>query len=115
MDHAHSIPQSHADDKQCLEMEAMEEEGRDHLSFVATCGVALQVCPPEAHGVLMYPLQLFMGNMSLTTLLAIHPPVSTTREESTLVICNPSTPAAPTPSLGTKQWHPLPDKVASSP
>ena len=29
--------------------------------------------PLEAHGVLMYPLQLLMGNMSLVTLLAISP------------------------------------------
>ena len=31
--------------------------------------------PLEAHGVLMYPLQLLMGNMSLATLLAIPPGV----------------------------------------
>ena len=37
--------------------------------------VALQICPLGAHGVLMYPLQLLMGNMSLTTLLAIPPQV----------------------------------------
>ena len=33
-----------------LEMEAIEEEGRDHLSFLAACGTALQACPPEACG-----------------------------------------------------------------
>ena len=31
------------------------KEGRDHLSFLAICGVALKACPPEACGVLMSP------------------------------------------------------------
>ena len=55
VDHAHSIQQLHADGMQHLEMEAMEEEGRDCLSFLAACGVALQACPREAHVELMCP------------------------------------------------------------
>ena len=35
------------------------------------------VMPPEAHLVLMYPLQLLMGNISLAALLAISPQPST--------------------------------------
>ena len=61
MDHAHSIQQLHADGMQHLETKAMEEEGRDCLSFLATCGVALQACPPEAHGVLMCPSNYSQG------------------------------------------------------
>ena len=49
-DHAHSIQQLHAEGMQCLETEAMEEEGIDHLSFLTACGVALQACPPENMG-----------------------------------------------------------------
>ena len=60
-EHACSIQQSHVEGMQHLEMEAMEEEGRDHLSFLAACGMALQACPLEAHGVLMGPLQLLMA------------------------------------------------------
>ena len=41
---AHSIQQSHAEGMQWLETETMEEEGRDHLSFLTTCGTALQPC-----------------------------------------------------------------------
>ena len=41
VEHAHSIQQSHAEDMQHLEMEAMEEEGRDHLSFLTACGAGL--------------------------------------------------------------------------
>ena len=50
VDHAHSIQQLHAEGMQHLEKEAMEQEGRDCLCFLATCGVALQTCPLEAHG-----------------------------------------------------------------
>ena len=95
--HTCSIQQSHAEDMQCLEMEAMEKEGRDCLSFLAACGMVLQACPPEAHGVLMGPLQLLTGNMSLATLLNISPQVSSTRENVPLWF----------PMLQL-QWHPGP-------
>ena len=62
---------------QDIEREAIEEEGRDCQSFLIACGAALQACPPEAHGILMYTLQLLTGNMSLATLLAISPQPST--------------------------------------
>ena len=73
VENAHSIQQLHAEDMQCLEMATMEEEGKDCLSFLVTCGMALQTCPTEAHGVLMGPLQLLMGNIPLATLLNIPP------------------------------------------
>ena len=71
MENARSTQQWHAEDMQPLEMDAMEEEGRDHQSFLAVCGVALQACPQEACGVLMGPLQLIMGNIPQATLLNI--------------------------------------------
>ena len=37
-----SIQQSHAKDIQCLEAEAIEEEGRDHLTSLTACGTALR-------------------------------------------------------------------------
>ena len=67
------IQLSHAKGMQCLETEAIEEEGKDHLSFLATCGTALQAIPPEAHGMLMTPCHLLMGNAPLFTLLNIPP------------------------------------------
>ena len=73
MENVQSIQQSHTEDMQHLEMDAMEEEGRDHLSFLATCGKALQACPQEVHGVLMGPLQLLMGNIPLA-ISGIFPP-----------------------------------------
>ena len=47
MEKAHSIQQLHADNMQYLEMDALEEEGRDCLSFLVACGTALQACPPR--------------------------------------------------------------------
>ena len=49
------------------------EEGRDCQSFLTACRAALQVCPPETHEVIMCPVQLVMGNMSLAALLTIPP------------------------------------------
>ena len=50
-----------------------------------------RACPPEACGILMYPLQLLMGNMSLAALLAIFPQLSTTMGEIA--------PATPCPTV----------------
>ena len=80
MEHAHILQQSHSDSMQGLKREATEEEGRDNQSFLTACGVVLQVCPPEVHGVLMLPLQLLTGNMSLAALLAIPQPSTATGE-----------------------------------
>ena len=42
---SHGAKQSHAKGMQHLETEAIEEEGKDHLSFLTTCGAALQAQP----------------------------------------------------------------------
>ena len=81
-DHACATQQSHIDNIQHLEREAIQEEGKNCQSFLAACGMALQICPLEAWGILMCLLQLLMGNMSLAILLAISPWTPTAREES---------------------------------
>ena len=68
-----SIKLLHVEGMQCLEMEAIEEEGKDHLSFLAACGTVWQVSSPKAHWVLITPLHLFMGNIPLATLLNFPP------------------------------------------
>ena len=73
------------------------------------------ICPPGAHEVLMYPLQLLAGNMSLATILATPPQASITREEPPPVISCPATPVAPAPSSGMKWWHHLPNPAACLP
>ena len=93
----HILQQSHGECIGKMERETIEEEGRDHQTFLTACGVALQVCPPEAHGILMYPLQLLMGNMSLAALLAISPQPSTTMGEPAPATPHPTALAVPTP------------------
>ena len=61
VENAHSIQQSHAEDIQHLEIDTMEEEGRDCLSFLAACGAAHKACPPEACGILMGPFNYSWG------------------------------------------------------
>ena len=58
---------------QHLEIEAIEEDGKDCLSFLIACGTALLTSPPEAHGVLMTPFHLLMGNVPLANLLNVPP------------------------------------------
>ena len=54
---------------QTLEDEAIKEEKCACQSFLQACEVALQACPKEALGVLMYPIHSLTGNMSLKSLL----------------------------------------------
>ena len=110
MAQAHSIQQSHSEGMQHLKTDALEEEGRDHLSFLTACRAALQACPLNALGGLMYPLHLLTGNMSLATLLSPPHQASTTREESTLML----TPGEPTSLPGAKCPH-LPNQMCSLP
>ena len=58
---AHSIQQSHFKDIQCLEVDAIEEEGRHHLAFLATCSTTLRASPPKAHGIMLAPFHLLLG------------------------------------------------------
>ena len=77
---APSIQLLHAQGMQYLEMEAIEEEGKNCLSFLTACGTALQASPPKANGVLMIPFHLLMGNAPLATLLYVpprYPPLNT--------------------------------------
>ena len=70
---AHSIQQSHTKGIQCLEVEAIEEEGRDFLAFLTACSAALRMSPPKAHGIMVTPYHLLLGNAPMSTLLSIPP------------------------------------------
>ena len=48
-----------------LESEAIKKEGWAYQTFLQACGAALQACPMEALGVLMYHIQLLTGNRPL--------------------------------------------------
>ena len=60
-DHTHTLQQYLDENMQDFECEAIEKEGWNHQSFLEACGAALQACPREVWGLLMYPLQLLMG------------------------------------------------------
>ena len=67
--HACTLEKSHKESMLELEHEAIAEEGLDHQAFLEACVAVLWACPPKAHGVLMYPLQLLTGNVLLATIL----------------------------------------------
>ena len=73
-------------------MEAIGEEGKDHLSFLAACGAALWASHPKDCGVLVNPFHLLLGNMPLSTLLNICPLVSSAWHKSAPPVPHPTTP-----------------------
>ena len=101
------LQQVHQETIQTLEDEAIKEEKHAHQSFLWAFGAALQACPNKALGVLMYPINLLTGNMSLTSLLmAAWQLIIRSRDP----IPSPSYPRRPTittHSTGTK-WQHLP-------
>ena len=108
---AHSIQQSHAKDIQYLEAEAIEEEGRDCLTFLATCGTAPRASPPETCSIMVNPFHLLLGNAPMSTLLSIPPGVSPPEQKPAPQTPPSSAPAATGPSPWSKWWHKSPDQV----
>ena len=106
-----SIQQSHTKDIQHLEVEAIEEEGKDHLSFLTTCPIALRASPPEACGIMFTPFHLILGNAPMSTLLSIPPGISPPKQEPAPWTPPFSAPAATGPSPWSKWWHNSPDWV----
>ena len=106
---AHSIQQSHAKDIQHLEVEAIEEEGRDCLAFLAACSTALRASPAMACGIMVTIFHLLLGNAPTSTLLCIPRGVSPPEQEPALQTPPSSAPAATGPSPQSKWQHNLPD------
>ena len=102
-DHTHTLQWSLDESMQDLECKAIEKEGWDCLSFLEAHGVALQACPTEVQGVLVYPLQLLMGNVSLATLLATTTILATLIGRPTPETSPPTVVETPTTPTGTKQ------------
>ena len=69
--HACTLETSHKERMLELECEAIPEEGWDCQAFLEACGAVLWACPPKACGVLMYPLQLLIGNVPLAAILGM--------------------------------------------
>ena len=106
-----SIQQSHTKNIQCLEAEAIEEVGRDCFTFLATYSTTLMASPPEAHGIIVTPFHLLLGNAPRSTLLSIPLGVFPSEQEPAPQTPPYSAPAVTKPSPQSKQWHNLPDQV----
>ena len=107
----HLIQQLHAKNMQHLEAEAINEERTDCLTFLATCGSTLGASSPEAHGILVTPFHLLLGNTSTSALLSIPPEVSPFQSEAALQTLPASATKAPKPSPCPKWQHNLPNQV----
>ena len=66
-----TLEKSHKESMLELEHEVIAEEGWDCQVFFEVCGAVLWACPPDAYGVLMYPLQLLTGNVLLAIILGM--------------------------------------------
>ena len=111
---AHLIWQLHAKDMQHLEAEAIDEEGMEHLTFLATCGSALRACSPEAHRILVTPFGLLLGNAQTSALLSIPPGLSPFQLEPTLGTPPASISKALEQLPWPKQQHHSPNQVEPS-
>ena len=100
---AYSIQQSHAKDIQCLEVEAIEEEGKDYLIFLAACSTALRPSSPKACGIMVIPFHLLLENAPMSTLLSIPPGVLPPECKPALQTSPFSAPTATGPSPQSKQ------------
>ena len=106
--HALELQQAHGEAIRTLENEAIKEEGQAHQSFLWACRAALQACPTESLGILMYPIQLLMGNMSLTGLLTATQQHTTTPRDPIPLPSHSARPTMVAHSMGTKQPHSWP-------
>ena len=110
---------------QNLEDETLEVEKCACQSFLQACEVALQACPSEALGKLMYPIHLLIGNMSLISPLTATSPLNITLwhpipspyhpRKSAIAICSPGAKQQPLPGCEVEPDHPRDGEPASHP
>ena len=98
-----------------LECEALVEEGCDCQVFMEACSATWWACPLNAHGVLIYPLQLLTGNVLLAAMLATTPQSTTVARQLLPAASPPTVSRIPAPPTGTKQWHQSSDQEATPP
>ena len=99
------LQQTHQETMWNLENEALEVEKHACQSFLWACGIAIQACPNEALGKLMYPIHLLTGNMSLTSHLMATSPLIIKSRDPIPSSCHPWRSATATHSARDKQQH----------
>ena len=90
---------------QTLEYEAIKEEKHACQCDLQACGADLQACPNEGLGVLMYPIHLLTGNMSITSLLMATPQLTIRLMDPIPSPSHPRRPATTTQSTRARQQH----------
>ena len=111
----HALQQSHREGILKFESEALEKEEHTHLLLLEACRATLRACLIEAHGVLLFPLQLLMGNILLASLLTAAPQPAPLVREPPSTIPPPSTSKPPSCPTGTKwQCHPSREEATGS-
>ena len=99
--------QTHLENMWTLEDKALKEERHSCQSFLWACGVAFQACPHKALGILMNPIHLLTGNMSLTSLLTAAPQLPISSRDPIYSPSCPRRPATITHPTGNR-WQHLP-------
>ena len=97
--------QAHLETMRALEDKALKEEKCSHQSFLWACGAALQACPNEALGIIMYSIHLLTGNMSLPGLLMAAPQLTIGSMDPIPSPSHPRRPATTTHPTVNKQQH----------
>ena len=100
---ASKLQWQHQEAMQNQKEEALEVEKHSCQSFLQACGVALQACPNEALGKLMYPLHLLTGSLSLPGLLRATSPLTIRSIDPIPSPCHPSRSATAVCSPRAKQ------------
>ena len=102
------MEKSHKESMLEVECEVIAEEGWGCQAFLEACGAVLWTCPPEAHGVLMYPLQLLTGNVQLAAILGMPATtlqLATADRELTSTASPPTVSEIPALPTGIKWQH----------
>ena len=61
-----SLHQAHAKSIQCLEEQAIQEEGKSQLDFLLTCQATIQASPVELHSALVASYHVLMGQAPMS-------------------------------------------------
>ena len=97
--------QIHLETMWTMEEKALEEEKCSHQSFLQACGVAFQAIPNTALGILMYPIHLLTGNMSLPCLLTAASQLTIGSKDPIPSLYHPRRPTTTAHPTGNKQQH----------
>ena len=109
---AELLQREHGKVMQDLEVQAIQEEGRNQANFLSACLATLYASPAELKGMLIASYHILLGQTPMSHPFALSRRTSPVEEQST-----PTAPPTPVPKQSSrpKRWHPSPDPVESTP